>query len=130
MMEIKNIFRRQGSRAGKLRAFALLSAAMLIFGAFTTLRAYQQDDDNQGDGGERFAIGLWGDLPYSDVQAQVGVPNLIADMNKQDLAFTVHDGDLKAGNGTPGSVTPTICSDALYEQGLTYFNALRAPAIL
>jgi hypothetical protein len=64
------------------------------------------------------------------VQAQVGVPNLIADMNRHELAFTVHDGDLKAGNGTPGSVTPTICSDALYTQGLSFFNSLRAPAVL
>src|SRR5262245_28985240 len=55
---------------------------------------------------------------------------MIADMNKQDLAFTAHDGDLKAGNGTPGSITPTICSDALYLQGLQYFNSLKAPAIL
>jgi len=50
-------------------------------------------------------------------------------MNRQDLAFTVHDGDLKAGNGTPGSVTPTTCSDALYAQALGFFNALRAPAM-
>jgi hypothetical protein len=64
------------------------------------------------------------------VQAQTGVPNLIADMNDQKLAFTVHDGDLKAGSGTAGSVTPTTCSDALYTQALGYFNALRAPAIL
>jgi hypothetical protein len=54
------------------------------------------------DGEDSYAIGLWGDLPYSDVQALTGVPNLIADMNQQKLAFTVHDGDLKAGNGTPG----------------------------
>ena len=58
-----------------------------------------------------YAIGLWGELPYSDTQALTGAPNLIADMNRHDLAFTVHDGDLKAGNGTPGSVTPTTCSD-------------------
>jgi hypothetical protein len=76
-----------------------------------------------------YAIGLWGDLPYSDVQAQSGVPNLIADMNASELTFTVHDGDLKAGNGTPGSITPTICSDALYQQGLDYFNALSAAAM-
>ena len=62
------------------------------------------------------------------MQALTGVPNLIADMNAQDLAFTVQDGDFKAGNGTPGSVTPTICSDALYEQGKSYLNALKAPA--
>jgi hypothetical protein len=55
-------------------------------------------------------------LPYSDTQALVGVPNLIADMNSQKLAFTVHDGDLKAGSGTPGSAVPSICSDALYVQ--------------
>ena len=47
---------------------------------------------------DAYAIGLWGDLPYSTLQATVGVPNLIADMNSQDLAFTVHDGDLKAGS--------------------------------
>ena len=76
-----------------------------------------------------YAIGLWGDLPYSDVQAQVGVPNLIADMNQQNLEFTAHDGDLKAGNGTAGSVTPTICSDALYQQGLAYFKSLRKAAM-
>jgi hypothetical protein len=86
-------------------------------------------EDEQYDGAEPYAIGLWGDLPYSDVQALVGVPNLIADMNRHDIAFSVHDGDLKAGNATPGSVTPTTCSDALYVQALGFFNALRAPAI-
>jgi hypothetical protein len=76
-----------------------------------------------------YAIGLWGDLPYSDVQALTGVPNLIGDMNASDIEFSVHDGDLKAGNGTPGSVTPTTCSDALYAQALKYFNSLSKPAI-
>lgn len=67
-----------------------------------------RDDDGDRDR-ERgaYQFGLSGDLPYSDLQAQVGVPNLIADMNRHDLAFTAHDGDLKAGSGTPGSVTPT-----------------------
>jgi hypothetical protein len=93
--------------------------------------SYHHDDDRD-EGHERhaYAIGLWGDLPYSDTQALVGVPNLIADMNAHDLAFTVHDGDLKAGNSIAGSVTPTTCSDALYTQALhNYFDALRAPAI-
>ena len=73
-----------------------------------------------GDNHDTYAIGLWGDLPYSPEQATVGVPNLIADMNKQDLAFTAHDGDLKAGSGE--------CTDAVYMQGLAYLNSLRAPA--
>jgi hypothetical protein len=92
--------------------------------------AHADDNDDRDKGGERaYAIGLWGDLPYSDLQAQVGVPNLIADMNAQRLAFTVHDGDLKAGNGTPGSATPTICSDSLYQQALGSFSALKSAAM-
>jgi hypothetical protein len=77
-----------------------------------------------------YSIGLWGDLPYSDVQATTGVPNLIADMNNSKLEFTVHDGDLKAGNGTPGSTTPTTCVDALYAQGLAYLNSLDEAAMI
>jgi hypothetical protein len=57
------------------------------------------------------------------------VPNLIQDMNSQDLEFTAHDGDLKAGNATKGSAAPTDCSDALYLQALNYFNSLKAPAV-
>jgi hypothetical protein len=107
----------------------LLAAMVAVVVVFTTVHATQNGDERENER-EKFAIGLWGDLPYSDVQAQLGVPNLIADMNAQELAFTVHDGDLKAGNGTPGSVTPTTCVDALYTQALGFFNSLRAPAIL
>ena len=81
----------------------------------------------------KYAVGLWGDLPYSDVQAQTGVPNLIADMNNSDIAFSVHDGDLKAGSAIPGSVTPTTCQSAvqpsIYSQALGYFNSLDKPAM-
>lgn len=76
-----------------------------------------------------YAVGLWGDLPYSDAQATTGVPNLITDMNNSDIAFSVHDGDLKAGSGTPGSLTPTTCSNALYARALGYFNSLTKPAM-
>jgi hypothetical protein len=111
------------------KSLLLATAGALITGLVAVSAWADRDDDRDDDGGS-YAIGLWGDLPYSDLQAQVGVPNLIADMNSQRLEFTVHDGDLKAGNGTPGSVTPTICSDALYVQALGFFNALHAPAIL
>jgi hypothetical protein len=39
------------------------------------------DDGKKNDKSFEYAIGLWGDFPYSDVQALTGVPNLIADMN-------------------------------------------------
>src|SRR5499425_2290012 len=107
--------------------------AIVAMAAMVLLPASSWADNGNTGGGiasRAYAIGLWGDFPYSDLQAQVGVPNLIADMNAQKLAFTIHDGDLKAGNGTPGSTTPTICSDALYVQALGFFNSLRAPAML
>jgi hypothetical protein len=77
---------------------------------------------HEEDGNDTYAIGLWGDLPYSDVQATIGIPNLIADMNAHRLAFTVHDGDLKQGSGSP-------CDDALYFRSLDMFNSLDAPAM-
>src|SRR6266403_1251848 len=113
------------------RKLAGLAFAILLVAASTAFAAsrFGGDDDRDDDERRSYAIGLWGDLPYSDVQALTGVPNLIADMNRHDLAFTAHDGDLKAGNATVGSATPTTCSDALYLQGLNYFNSLKAPAI-
>ncbi len=117
-----------------MRVFLLTIAALIVAMAVTP-RAIGHDGDDRGhdrddrDGREPYAIGLWGDLPYSDLQAQTGVPNLIADMNAQKLAFTVHDGDLKVGSGVPGSATPTTCSDAMYLQSLGYLNALNAPAM-
>ena len=91
--------------------------------ALPTGRALAQNDSTGtgGNGNNPYAIGLWGDLPYSTQQATVGVPNMIADMNSQNLSFSVHDGDLKAGSG--------VCTDSVYLQGLAYFQALSAPAI-
>jgi hypothetical protein len=119
------------SRRPGPRTIFLPTLTILIAVAFAALAAAEDRDDGKDDDQrEGYAIGLWGDLPYSDVQALTGVPNLIADMNRQDLKFTVHDGDLKGGNGTPGSVTPTTCVDALYTQALGFFNSLEAPAVL
>jgi hypothetical protein len=42
-------------------------------------------------------------------------------MNSQNLAFTIHDGDLKAGSGP--------CPDSIYNDALARFNSLDAPAM-
>jgi len=115
---------RRFLRFGGFAAAASALALLLISGSTTTLA-----QGNNGVGGingnanAAYAIGLWGDLPYSSIQETVGLPNLIDDMNGQKLAFTVHDGDLKTGNGAP------ICDDALYLRALGWFNSLDAPAI-
>jgi hypothetical protein len=50
-----------------------------------------------------------------------GVPNLIADMNRAGLAFSVHDGDIKAGGSR--------CDDPVYAQFERFLDALWAPAM-
>ena len=105
-----------------LRRWALaLLAPVVAMALACTAMADDRDDDRNDDRNEAYVIGLWGDLPYSPVQATVGVPNLIADMNAQNLKFSVHDGDLKSGG--------SVCSDNVYTQSLGYFNALKAPAM-
>lgn len=105
-----------------LRRWALALLAPIVAMALAcTAMADDSDDDKHDDRNEAYVIGLWGDLPYSPVQATVGVPNLIADMNAHNLKFSVHDGDLKAGG--------SVCSDSVYTQSLSYFNALKAPAM-
>ncbi len=98
-----------------LRRWAWI-AAVPVLSATLACSAIAADNDDS------YAIGLWGDLPYSAAQATVGVPNLIADMNAHRLAFTVHDGDLKAGSNS-------LCDNNLYAQALAYFNTLNAPAM-
>jgi hypothetical protein len=102
---------------------AVLAACLFAIIALPLTNAFAADERSGGGehGNNTYAIGLWGDMPYSDLQATVGIPNLIADMNSQDLAFTVHDGDLKAGSGP--------CPDSLYADALARFNSLNAPAI-
>lgn len=99
-----------------------MAFAVILAIAATTLNASDQNDDDQGHDTGPYAIGLWGDVPYS-VEQETGVANLIKDMNKQQLAFTVHDGDLKQGNGAP------TCSNELYAKSLDNFNLLKAPAM-
>jgi hypothetical protein len=104
----------QATQSSPRKLFARFLAVMAVVFAATTLAT--ADDDR-----EPYAIGLWGDLPYSTTQATIGVPNLIADMNAQKLAFTAHDGDLKSGSSE--------CTDAVYTQALGYFASLSAPAV-
>ena len=112
-------------RAATRAITAFVVAILLIAGLASSVasQGFRGIGGIEGNANAAYAIGLWGDLPYSAVQETVGLPNLIADMNSQQLAFTVHDGDLKTGNGAP------ICNDALYTKALGWFSTLEAPAV-
>ena len=103
---------------------AVLVAALIGCAVGVASAGHDDRDDDFHDRprGATYAIGLWGDLPYSPLQSTVGLPNLIADMNAQRLLFTVHNGDLKAGSGS-------LCDDALYYQARDWFDALDGAAM-
>lgn len=98
------------------RGGPLVALILLACGACVT----HADESNETS---EYAIGLWGDLPYSALQESVGLPNLLADMNASKLKFSVHDGDLKQGSGSP-------CDDALYHRAAGWFNSLQGAAML
>jgi len=108
-------------RLSKLGTFGTLTsicvAAAIVVGAGHTMSA-KDDDDRDGDS---YAIGLFGDMPYNAL-GKAQYPALLADINHAHVAFSVHDGDLKAGGDGP-------CADSLYYSALDYFNSLEQPVI-
>jgi hypothetical protein len=101
------------------RLLVPLLAALLA--AAVTAGLALADREGEDDRRASRAIGVWGDVPYSDEQITSGVPSLIADMNRQGLAFTVHNGDIKAGGSR--------CDNPVYAQFEAFLNSLRAPAM-
>jgi hypothetical protein len=101
----------------------VLAAVMAAAATAGLAIAGRSDDDHDRGGGRSspYALGVWGDVPYSPEQTTSGVPSLIADMNRQKLAFTVHDGDIKAGGDR--------CDQPVYDQFEAYLNSLKAPAL-
>jgi hypothetical protein len=76
----KDLLDRIGKKSNAVRALFILIVAMLIFTTGSPVRAGLDGNASEGQGDEDqghdvYAIGLWGDLPYSDVQAITGVPN-------------------------------------------------------
>jgi len=67
-----------------------------------------------------FSLGLFGDTGYSRGELAL-VPDLIAEMDREDLAFVIHDGDFKSGG--------SVCSDEVFRHMLQVFEASRHPLI-
>jgi len=95
-------------------------AATLVAGAGYRLSA--NGDDRRGDSDDDgYTIALFGDVPYNSL-GKSQYPALLADINRARVAFSVHDGDLKAGGDGP-------CADSLYYTALNNFNSLERPLI-
>jgi hypothetical protein len=75
----------------------------------------------QGVGPNRYTVGLFGDMPYNAL-GKAQYPSLLADINKSSVAFSVFDGDLKAGGDG-------ACTNDLYANAITNFNTLERPLV-
>ena len=92
-------------------------AALLAVGGARSARA-----DEHEHGLSKYTIALWGDMPYNALGKQQ-YPNLLLDVNDAKVAFSMFDGDLKAGGDGP-------CTDEnLYTPALDYFSILKRPLI-
>lgn len=70
---------------------------------------------------EKFAFGLWGDLPYAKSKDKEKIPALLESMNASDIAFSIFDGDIKDGGSK--------CTDDVYSDAEKMFNALKKPVV-
>lgn len=67
-----------------------------------------------------FSFGLFGDTPYTRWEHQ-HLPDLITEMDREDLAFVIHDGDIKSGSDE--------CSDKAYSDILGILSNSAHPLI-
>lgn len=71
-------------------------------------------------GRQPITIGLFGDTAYSQREREL-LPELIAEMDSEDLAFVIHDGDIKSGG--------SVCSDEVFLDRFGVFKASRHPLV-
>lgn len=73
-----------------------------------------------GVGAADFTFAAFGDTPYTEEESE-RLPDLIAEMNREDLAFVVHVGDFKAASER--------CSDAVFLQRREWFDLFHHPFV-
>ena len=71
-------------------------------------------------GAQPVSFGLFGDTPYSQWEREQ-LPDLLAEMDREALAFVVHDGDIKNGS--------SVCSDEVLRDILGVFQASGHPLV-
>src|ERR1700704_1416235 len=105
------------------RGYAALGtvAAIVVMLVASHVGVAKGIDDDAREGGEAYTIGLFGDLPYNAL-GKAQYPALLADINRSHVAFSVFDGDLKAGGDGP-------CADSLYYTSIANFNKLDRPLV-
>src|SRR5262245_41026522 len=97
------------------------AAIMVSLAAYSGLANGADDHRANARGPASYTIGLFGDMPYNTL-GRAHEPALLADINASRVAFSVFDGDLKAGGDGP-------CADSLYTTSIANFNTLKQPLV-
>jgi hypothetical protein len=96
---------------------AAIAIAIVVMSHLLTAKEKGDEKDEKG----AYTIGLFGDMPYNAL-GRAQYPALLDDINRSHVAFSVFDGDLKAGGDGP-------CADSLYYTAIANFNRLDRPLI-
>ncbi|HKB11333.1 MAG TPA: hypothetical protein VKD69_11780 [Vicinamibacterales bacterium] len=106
----------------KVTVMARLATVCLaiIAGSAVAHLGAARDDEGNGDR-DGYTVALFGDMPYNTL-GRAQYPALLADINASKVAFSIFDGDLKAGGDGP-------CADTLYTTAIANFNTLERPLI-
>jgi hypothetical protein len=114
----------RNSRAFRFALALLLGAGAAAMSVVAGTRTAQADGQGHGDRREprKYTVALWGDMPYNALGKQQ-YPNLLLDVNDANVAFSIFDGDLKAGGDGP------CTDDNLYTPALADFAMLKRPLV-
>jgi hypothetical protein len=100
------------------KLFLALLLSTVLLGLHAGELAPASNDPAQPTSGFEFAI--IGDLPYN-AQEEAKFPELVAAINRANVAFVVHNGDFKSGSSP--------CTDALFSQRHELFQTFKHPLI-
>jgi hypothetical protein len=101
---------------GHQLCLALLLTTMLL-GLHSSGWATAADNEGQPT---RFEFAIVGDVPYN-AQEEAKFPDLMSAIDRTNIAFVVHTGDLKSGSSP--------CADELFSQRFGLFQAFKHPLI-
>lgn len=102
------------------RLSAGLALLMLAMSGCAT-RNWRLGRSGSAPKGGEIQFALIGDMPYDAIQRARLFPNLIEELNANELAFVVHDGDIKSGS--------TPCTDDCFEAVRVQFQTIRHPLV-
>lgn len=109
-------------RLSRFRRASRLSSFIFIAGAMVVLAGCASPPG-------RFEFGVIGDAPYV-LDEEAKVTAVIAEMNRSDLAFVIHVGDIQADPRVPFRGGVPTCTDESLQRRMEIFEASRHPFIL